>query len=246
MAIVRDLGRFFHAAAAMACCLAAGAGAEAAPIALQTPAGLAPGSVFRFLYTTQTTTAASSTDITTYDTFVNADAAGATYGGVAVQWKTLGSTATVDARDHVGGFGTIVPVYNTLGQLLATDLTDSTSQGLWADIAPTPPIVGLDGSTVVTDEYVWTGTESDGTVNLNNLARALGGASPYVGNASGGTYSWLNRTSYSNTELRSLYAMSETLTVASSSVPEIDPAGLSSVVTLLGGVLALVERRRRT
>ncbi len=29
-------------------------------------------------------------------------------------------------------------------------------------------------------------------------------------------------------------------------VPEIDPAGLSSVVTLLGGVLALIERRRRS
>ncbi len=246
MPFARDLCRLFHATAAAACCLVAGAGADAAPIALQTPAGLAPGSVFRFLYTTQSTTAASSTDIATYDTFVNADAAGATYGGVAVQWKTLGSTVTVDARDHVGGFGTIVPVYNTLGQLLATDLTDTTSQGLWADIAPTPLIVGLDGSTVVTDEYVWTGTESDGTVNLNNLARALGGLTPSAGDASGGTYSWLTRSSYTNSQLRSLYAMSETLTVASSSVPEIDPAGLSSVVTLLGGVLALIERRRRS
>ena len=36
------------------------------------------------------------------------------------------------------------------------------------------------------------------------------------------------------------------LSVASSSVPEIDPAGLESVLSLLAGTLALVERRRRT
>jgi hypothetical protein len=79
--------------------------AHAEPVSLATPAGLAPGAQFRFLFLTSGTQAATSTDIADYNTFVNSQASGATYEGSVVSWKAVGSTATVNARDNVGGFG---------------------------------------------------------------------------------------------------------------------------------------------
>jgi hypothetical protein len=45
----------------------------------------------------------TSTNIADYNSFVQTQASGATYAGATVNWKAVGSTATVDARDNVGG-----------------------------------------------------------------------------------------------------------------------------------------------
>ena len=45
-------------------------------------------------------------------------------------------------------------------------------------------------------------------------------------------------------ELRLLYGLSEERTVAGAPVPEIDPAGMGSVIALVTGGLGLLERRR--
>lgn len=44
-----------------------------------------------------------------------------------------------------------------------------------------------------------------------------------------------------------MYALSEELTVASgpAPVPEIDPAGMGSVLALVTGAIGLIEQRRR-
>jgi hypothetical protein len=137
--------------------------AHAEAVALATPAGLAPGAQFRFLFLTSGTQAATSTDIGDYNTFVNSQASGATYEGNVVSWKAVGSTATVDARDNVGGFGTNVPVYLTNGTLLAGTLTTGTSnKGLWSGTLFTTPTIGIDGNSVATD-FTFTGSSKDGT-----------------------------------------------------------------------------------
>ena len=83
--------------------LAFGSGGRAeASIILQTPAGLNPGDQFRFVFVTDGIRDATSTNIADYDNFVNAQAGGATYDGVVVNWLAIGSTDSVDAIDHVG------------------------------------------------------------------------------------------------------------------------------------------------
>ncbi len=52
---------------------------SAGPIALNTPAGLAPGDTFRFVFVSSDATTAESSDINDYNSFVNSEADGATY-----------------------------------------------------------------------------------------------------------------------------------------------------------------------
>lgn len=129
--------------------------ASATPISLGTPSGLNPGETFRVLFVTSGTIDATSTDITTYNDFVQAQAGGATYGGVTVNWKAIGSTATVKARDNVGGFTTSVPVYVPSGVQIATGLgTDSNN--LWSTSLLSTPNELIDGTAANTTP--WTGT----------------------------------------------------------------------------------------
>jgi len=217
--------------------------AQAEPV-LATPAGLAPGAQFRFLFLTSGTQAATSTDIGNYNTFVNSQASGATYEGSVVSWKAVGSTATVNARDNVGGFGTNVPVYLTNGTLLAGDLTTGTSnKGLWSGSLFTTPIIGIDGNGVITS-FAFTGSNKDGT-GLTD--RQLGAASfvqygdPTAIVPTFGWYFSLN--AMPNSIAANFYGVSSELTVPNA-VPEIDPAGMGSVLALVSGTLGLLERKR--
>ena len=88
---------------------------------LQTPPGLNPGDPFRFVFVTDGIRDATSTNIADYDSFVNAQAGGATYSGVVVDWLAIGSTDSVDAIDHVGQ--ATAPVYLSDGTLVTTTTT---------------------------------------------------------------------------------------------------------------------------
>ena len=98
----------------------------------------------------------------------------------------------------------------------------------------------------------FTGTLVDGTVSSQPLGNYQPGCfgSPgrfeaSIGQATGATdAAWIGVGNYASVE-SSIYGISETLTVASpSSVPEIDPAGMGSVLALVTGALGLLERRR--
>ena len=102
-------------------------GRAEAGIILQTPAGLNPGDHFRFVFVTDGIRDATSTNIADYDSFVNAQAGGATYNGVVVNWLAIGSTDSVDAIDHVGQ--ATAPVYLSDGTLVTTSTTPA---GLWS------------------------------------------------------------------------------------------------------------------
>lgn len=190
------------------------------------------------------TRAATSTDIADYNTFVNGQASGATYEGSVVSWKAVGSTATVNARDNVGGFGGNVPVYLTNGTLLAGDLTTSTSnKGLWSGLLFTTPTIGIDGNGVTTT-FAFTGSNADGT---GYPSGQLGAASfvrygdPTVNVDTFGWHFSIN--GMPDSFAVNFYGVSSELTVPSA-VPEIDPAGMGSVLALITGALGLLERRR--
>src|SRR5262245_27919045 len=100
-----------------------GGGAEAG-VVLTTPAGLNPGDSFRFVFVTDGTTGAISSNIADYNTFVNTQAGAATYNGSVVTWVAIGSTDAVNAIDNIGQ-QPINGVFLANGTKVATSTTTS-------------------------------------------------------------------------------------------------------------------------
>jgi len=230
----------------------------AAPVSINTPAGLNPGDRFRIAFVTGTTTTGSSSDIASYNLFVNTAAGGATYNGSVVTFYAIGSTATVNAFDNIRSTTMNDPVYLAGGALVAPSITGTS--GLWSGALVNRIATDIDGTVVSpdgggNDRDVFTGTLVDGTASSKPLGyyqpasyRTPGGFVASLGQATGYTdAAWIRNGSNSEvSSSRSLYGISETLTVASpSSVPEIDPAGMGSVLALVTGALGLLEQRRR-
>lgn len=221
--------------------------ASASTVVLQTPAGLNPGDHFRFVFVTDGqvygntgTIDATSSDIATYNSFVNAQAGGATYGGSTVIWSAIGSTTTVNARDNVGGFETLVPVYLVDGTRAANDLTTNTD-GFWSGSLLSGVSIGVSIDGTAVSSYAWTGSNNDGTA-YGGYELGSGGYAYYGdSDATGG---FLEYDNMDGTYTAPMFAMSSELTVGGAAVPEIDPAGIGSVLALVAGALGLAERRR--
>ena len=216
-----------------------------AAVQLQTPTGLAAGDTFRFIFLTQDTITGTSADISTYDTFVNSQAGGAQYQGATISWSAIISTSTIDARDHVGGYGTNFPVFRIDGTRIANSLTtDSAGNGLWTMSVLASPSFGIDGAAVTGSTQAWTGSNSDGTKNSFNPVGApefIYNGTTYAGTSNYGStfYTnsfWLRETNASNTSSLRVYGMSEQLTV----IPEPSSLGLLAL-----GAVGLVARRKR-
>ncbi len=91
------------------------------------PTDVQEGDRFRLLFVTSTGRNAQSTDIADYNTFVPTRAkAGhsAITDDIGDQFKVLGSTASVDARDNTGTIGTGMPIYWLDGAKVADDYAD--------------------------------------------------------------------------------------------------------------------------
>ena len=86
--------------------------ATANPIVITTPTGLQGGDQFRIIFVTPGTTDAKSSDISTYDTFVNQQAGLVTYNGQAVHFSAIGSTDSIGAKAHIGVTGAAVYMAN--------------------------------------------------------------------------------------------------------------------------------------
>lgn len=149
------------------------------------PSGLGSGDEFRLLFMTTSKRNAMSADIADYDAFVQSAAAGRVSGGShpAIQryaslFKALGSTSTVDARDHLGMNPTDAshknaPVYWLNGGRLAFGNAD-VWDGAWADQSSANTRNQL--GTANTDITVFTGSNADGTKHATRfLANPVGG-----------------------------------------------------------------------
>jgi hypothetical protein len=211
----------------------------AAPLA--TPTGLAPGTHFRFIYVTTGTTTATSTDIADYNSFVQTQASGATYAGTTVNWKAVGSTLTVGARENVGDYGSSVPVYLVNGTRIADGLGRSPG-GLWnagRTSFPQPVNVGIDGAIIASNFYAWTGSAYNGTAFavLGNLSLVTAGDIRRTDDF------WLSDSSAAPSTALRLYAVSEELVVpAATPVPTLSQWALIALGLLLAG-LALIQLR---
>ncbi len=90
------------------------------------PSGLGPGDQFRLIFYTSATRRANTSDIAVYNQFVqNQAAAGhSSIRAYSSQFKVVGSTSSVNARDNTGTTGTGVPIYWLNGDKVADDYAD--------------------------------------------------------------------------------------------------------------------------
>lgn len=206
---------------------------ESFAVPITTPGTLPPGAQYRLAFLTSGTTIATSSDITSYDAFVQgaADAVPELLA-LGTTWQVIGSTPTDDAITHTGtggiGVGATVPIYNLFGSLVATNGAD-----LWDGSILSRINVDEFGGFPTSQRPAWTGTDRNG-FGFTNLE--LGGPSPIAGDPSSTNFLWMELGTQFPDEEFPLYAISSVLTV-----PEPEPS-TSALLTL--GVVALLRVRR--
>jgi len=163
-------------------------------------------------------------------------------GTSITNWQAVVSTPTVSAKDHLGGYSSSVSVFQPSANnaKIATSLTTSAG-GLWAGTLVFNDLTKyLDG----TDAYngrIWTGSADNGD-------RKAGQEMSTANVAYGYTYQSSNWFSFGSRDAgtpRPLFAVSPELIAVVAPVPEIDPATGSGALSLVAGVLAMIEQRRR-
>jgi hypothetical protein len=228
-------GRLALATATLCFGVGAGGRAEAGTV-LNTPAGLTPGQQFRFVFVTDGTTAATSTNITDYNNFVSTQAGGATYNGSVVSWFAIASTSAVSAPSNIGSTST--PLYLADGTQVATSATTS---GLFSGSIKNAIDLDL-ASTIVGPSNVWTGTLSNGTTSSTFC---LGTSSNFAGFGSDGSSSasWAFVDQDPTSATFNMYGISQVLTVPGAAVPE--PSSWIMAVTAAGAGIARAGFRSR-
>jgi hypothetical protein len=122
-----------------------------AAVVIPTPAGVAPGQQFIILLETSGTTTATSTDINTYNGFVQSAvvAAGLTYNGSAGTWSALG--ATHGANNMTALTTSSVPVFNVNGGAIVSAASKLVNNHTYSS-APDVTELGTVGG-----PFTWTG-----------------------------------------------------------------------------------------
>lgn len=224
--------RLFVGVLALACCR------EAVAALVLVPPALNPGDQYRLVFSTSTTIPASSTDIATYNSFVNTVAAGNSLLN-GITWSAIASTPDDDARDNTGTNPSAhagVPIYNLAGARLAISNAD-----LWDGALENPVAVDENGNPTTAD--VWTGTGIFGQETFN--VEGLGTSVVTAGKVTLSTSSWIRGATLSNTgQSLSIYAISQVLTVA---VPEYSSFGMMGLcLVLAAGFRRFGSGRRAT
>ena len=123
------------------------------------PAGVAAGTPFRLLFVTSTGIACTSTDISTYNSFVQGRAGAHTdLSGHSARFKAVASTGDDDAKDNTGSSGSTVAIY-WLGGAKAADRNGDFYDGTLDSYAGKTET----GGSVSNLERIWTGSNNNGT-----------------------------------------------------------------------------------
>ena len=147
------------------------------------PSGIEAGDTFRLLIVTSTTRDARSADIADYDAHVQSAVASghANIQIYSIGFKVLGSTGTVNARDHTEtrATDTSAPIYYLNGAKVADDYA-GLYDGSWDSDVPRDESgeeIGVVHAYYPNEStpWVWTGTGSDGTTGQQ------GGVGRYLG-----------------------------------------------------------------
>ena len=193
------------------------------------PAGLSTGE-FRLIFLSSTKHNAESSNIGTYNTFVqNRAAAGhADIRDYSSAFKVVGCTADVDARDNTGTTHTStdrgVPIYWLDGNKVADNYQDF-YDGTWDDEANDRNESGNDAhDTSQSANYPWTGCDHNGTESISGNSLALGKNAVRTGepNSSLGTRGPLQGAGSSTSDSpRPFYGLSSVFQVEPSNYPNL-------------------------
>jgi MYXO-CTERM domain-containing protein len=119
--------------------LMVGLAAEARAETITTPAGVAPGGSFIFVFYDSTIGNAESTNIATYNALIATAASGITYsGGTIGTWQIIGATASADPAAAL--FSSSLPVYQAglVGGVTFTETKLASSGSAWLASGVTP------------------------------------------------------------------------------------------------------------
>jgi hypothetical protein len=173
------------------------------------PPGLSPGDTYRLVFVTSMPTAATSPNISDYNTFVsNAANAVPALAALSTTWSAIASTSGVDAAANIGGVSS-APIFTLGGALVASGTAD-----LWGGTIENPIGITLIAGS---NNQVWTGTYPDGTgypgAELGTVCCAAVGLSDYINS------NWVAYSYFDPTELYPLYGISGNLVVPGSPLP---------------------------
>lgn len=188
-----------------------------------TGAPWAAGDQYRFAFFTSVRTTAESTDISTYNVFVQNLANATTFYDIGadegVTWKVIGSTDAVDARDNtltnptVNGSGHAIFLLDG-STLIAKDYAD-----LWD--GQIQHVIDLTEKGTVDVYWPFTGTYLDGTAapGHGGSFAALGGANQVHQGKSDSVTEWVWRvwTGDPPSTLLNMYALSDPLVIVADS-----------------------------
>ncbi len=207
------------------------------------PTGLSPGETYHLAFVTSGLATSTSPDIEWYDNFVQsaANTAGIGVGSSIgdIEWSVIGSTSTVNARDHVSVSG---PVYLLDG---ITKIADN-SADLWDGTLDSDSGISLDENGAFQSWIAFTGSLSNGMKNpFTN--RVLGfNSSSYGLVGDSGPY-WLHRSGYGGYAgwTGHFYGISEQLTASAPSEPIPEPSTLVLFGIGMLGILGVIINRKR-
>ena len=195
------------------------------------PTGLSTGDQFRLIFISSATRNANSSNIATYNTWVqNRAAAGHDdIQAYSAAFRAVGCTDSDDARDNTETTGTGVPIYWLDGNKVADNYADF-YDGDWDDEANNKNQLGNNGpDTSQLANYPWTGCDHDGTESfVGTTSRALGTSTVRVGrpnSSASGNGPLKGSDTASSGSSRPLYGLSPVFQVS----PPSDDATLSAL-----------------
>ena len=229
--------RYLCAPLALLALLATPLSASAIPIT--TPTDLNPGDQYRLAFVTSGSRDATSSNIADYDAFVQSAAdAVPELNALAITWRVVGSTSTVDARTHtstnpaIDGVG--VPIYLLDGSRVRDDYADLWNTSVRRDLTNEFFCIRENDPTFsCVSAFTHTGTFNDGSAEAGLV---LGDVSGFDmgGLADANFGGWIRQGSSTLGQNRHFYALSDTLTVSEPST--------AHALTLVFAALLLVRR----
>ena len=229
---------------------AAAVGLMGAPVLANATPFVAPAGVaaYRLVFVTADGIAASSSDVSTYNTFANAEGAASTMGLPSTTWKAIVSTSTVNALQNTdcGSVCDALPIY-------MVDGTSLVAAGWNYFFGNSNNSITKNQNGVTQSSIVWTGSYANGSglatmgasggttygINYNGPGDAAlnDGTDPNNGLSHSCGYGCVTNSS----DIFPIYAMSDE--IIASPIPE----PLSGSALLVGGVaVTRVFRRRRS
>jgi hypothetical protein len=193
---------------------------------------LPAGSQYELIFVTADETTATSTDISTYNSFVTAEAnSDPILAALGVTWQAVASTASINAATNAPSSG--LPVYNTGGGEVA-------AAGLYTANLLMPIKDTQFGVPIIIAEDPWTGTDYTGTASTNPLGSSL----PWYGDAYTTLSIWAHDFGHPADYPLPVFALSSPITVPLSPTPEPATVMILGSICLMYGAISYHRWRR--